>query len=94
MSSKAPYTEKYLYAFDHWKKRAEAMDGVTVFPVEAIYLALYLQHLGNSTVLTVGLPYDSLAVDLAGHLAWISLVRKWDTIYASALILHVLILDD
>ena len=25
------------------------MDGVTVFTVEAIHLALYLQHIGNST---------------------------------------------
>ena len=50
MSSKAPSTEKkYLYAFGRWKKWAETMDGVTVFSVEAIYLALYLQHIGNST---------------------------------------------
>ena len=28
---------------------AEGMDGVTVFPVEAIHLALYLQHIGNLT---------------------------------------------
>ena len=50
MSGKAPSTEKkYLYAFGRWKKWAEAMEGVTVFPVEAIHLALYLQHLGDST---------------------------------------------
>ena len=50
MSSKAPSTEKkYLYAFGRWKRWAEGMDGVTVFPVEAIHLALYLQHIGNST---------------------------------------------
>ena len=50
MSSKAPSTEKkYLYAFGRWKKWAETMDGVTVFSVEAIHLALYLQHIGNST---------------------------------------------
>ena len=50
MSGKAPSTEKkYLYAFGRWKKWAEAMEGVTVFPVEAIHLALYLQYLGDST---------------------------------------------
>ena len=50
MSSKAPSTEKkYLYAFGRWKRWAEGMDGVAVFPVEAIHLALYLQHIGNST---------------------------------------------
>ena len=49
MSSKAPSTEKkYLYAFGRWKSWAKDMNGVTVFPVEAIHLALYLQHLGNS----------------------------------------------
>ena len=49
MSSKAPSTEKkYLYAFGRWKRWAENMNGVTVFPMEAIHLALYLQHLGNS----------------------------------------------
>ena len=66
MSGKAPSTEKkYLYAFGHWKKWAEAMDGVTVFPVEAIHLALYLQHIGNSTG-------SRAAVEEAGYaLAWI-----------------------
>ena len=50
MSGKAPSTEKkYLYTFGRWKKWAEAMEGVTVFPVEAIHLALYLQYLGDST---------------------------------------------
>ena len=49
MSSKAPSTEKYLYAFGHWKRWAEDINGVTVFFMETIHLALYLQHLGNST---------------------------------------------
>ena len=50
MSSKAPSTEKkYLYAFGRWKRWAEDMNGVKVFPMEAICLTLYLQHLGNST---------------------------------------------
>ena len=50
MSCKAPSTEKkYVYAFGHWKRWAEDMNGVTVFPMEAIHLALYLQHLENST---------------------------------------------
>ena len=44
MNSKAPSTEKkYMYAFGRWKRWAEAMDNIPVFPVEAIHLALYLQ---------------------------------------------------
>lgn len=50
MSSKAPSTEKkYMYAFGRWKKWAEAMQGVSVFPVETVHLALYLQHLGEAS---------------------------------------------
>ena len=50
MSSKAPSTEKkYMYAFGRWKKWAESMQTIPVFPVEAVHLALYLQHLGDST---------------------------------------------
>ena len=50
MSSKAPSTEKkYMYAFGRWKKWAESMHSIQVFPVEAIHLALYLQQLGDST---------------------------------------------
>ena len=50
MSSKAPSTErKYMYAFGRWKKWAEAMCCISVFPVDPIHLALYLQHIGDST---------------------------------------------
>ena len=50
MSSKAPSTKKkYMYAFGRWKKWAEDMLSVPVFPVEAIHLALYLQHLRDAT---------------------------------------------
>jgi len=49
MSSKAPSTgRKYLYAFGRWKKWAEFMHIEPVFPVQAVHLVLYLQHLGDS----------------------------------------------
>ena len=49
MSSKASSTgKKYLYAFGRWKKWAEFMHIEPVFPVQAVHLALYLQHLGDS----------------------------------------------
>ena len=49
MSSKAPSTEKYMHAFSCWKKWAEAMHTIPVFPVKAVHLALYIQHLWDST---------------------------------------------
>ena len=49
MSSKAPSTEKkYMYAFGRWKKWAEGLHSIQVFPVEAAHLALYLQHLSDT----------------------------------------------
>ena len=41
------------------------MDGVTVFPVDTIHLALYLQYLGNSTGLRAAVEETVYA------LAWI-----------------------
>ena len=42
-------TKKYLYAFQRWRVWAEARSEVTVFPVNEVHCALYLQHLGETT---------------------------------------------
>ena len=39
---------KYGYAFQRWKAWAEHRMGVPIFPLGAVHLALYLQHLGES----------------------------------------------
>lgn len=40
---------KYLYAFRRWKMWAEKRIEVTVYPVQEVHFALYLQHLGETT---------------------------------------------
>ena len=40
-------TGKYMYAFQRWKAWAAERREVTVFPVQEVYFALYLQHLGE-----------------------------------------------
>ena len=42
-------TKKYLYAFGRWKEWAEGRKEVTVFPVQDLQFALYLQHLSETT---------------------------------------------
>ena len=49
VSSKASSTfKKYMYAFNCWKKWAQPLSTVDVFPAKPIHVALYLQHLGNT----------------------------------------------
>ena len=38
-------TRKYIYRVERWKAWVE----ITIFPVESAHLALYLQHVANST---------------------------------------------
>ena len=40
-------TRKYMYAFQHWKAWAAERCEVTVFPVQEVHFAIYLQHLGE-----------------------------------------------
>ena len=40
-------TRKYMYAFQRWKAWAVERCEVTVFPVQEVHFALYLQHLGE-----------------------------------------------
>ena len=49
-------TRKYMYAFQRWKAWAAERREVTVFPVQEVHFALYLQHLGevSSSKSTVG----------------------------------------
>ena len=50
MRSRADSTAtKYLYAFRRWKEWAEQRREVTVYPVQEVHFALYLQHLGERT---------------------------------------------
>ena len=42
-------TKKYLYAFGRWKEWAERKKEVTVFPVQDVQFALYIQHVADST---------------------------------------------
>ena len=37
---------KYLYAFQRWRTWAAPRREVSVFPVQEVHFALYLQHLG------------------------------------------------
>ena len=39
---------KYAYAFRRWRSWAVAHEEITVFPVNEVHLALYLQHLGET----------------------------------------------
>ncbi|XP_065889002.1 integrase/recombinase xerD homolog [Dysidea avara] len=49
LNSKAPSTtKKYMYAFNRWRKWAQSLNNIDVFPVKPVHLALYLQHLGDS----------------------------------------------
>ena len=41
-------SKKYLRAYQRWKTWAEARHEVPAFPVQAVHLALYLQHLSES----------------------------------------------
>ena len=41
-------TKKYLNAFRRWKEWAEPRHEVSVYPVQEVHFALYLQHLGET----------------------------------------------
>lgn len=50
MQSRADSTKrKYVYAFQRWKSWAADKAEVQVFPIKAAHLALYLQHLSETT---------------------------------------------
>ena len=58
-------TKKYLGAYQRWKTWAEARHEVPAFPVQAVHLALYLQHLSESV-------QSKAAVEEAVHaLSWL-----------------------
>ena len=81
LSSRADSTtKKYLGAFKRWKLWAEARQGIPVFPVQDIHLALYLQHLGD--------PVESpAAAEEAVHaLAWLHLVAGLPSVGDSPLV--------
>eukprot|EP00731_Ephydatia_muelleri_P033190 Em0026g10a len=73
-------TKKYLGAFKRWKLWAEARQGVPVFPVQDIHLALYLQHLGESVE-------SRAAAEEAVHaLAWLHQVAGLPSVGDSPLV--------
>ena len=50
LRSRASSTKpKYLLAFQRWKNWASGKAEIQVFPIKAAHLALYLQHLGETT---------------------------------------------
>ena len=50
LQSRADSTvKKYMAAFQRWERWAQARREVTVFPVNEVHLALYLQHLSEQT---------------------------------------------
>ena len=50
IQSRADSTKrKYMGAFQRWKTWASGRAGVQVFPIKAAHLALYLQHIGETT---------------------------------------------
>lgn len=58
-------TRKYLGAFQRWKVWANSRQGVPVFPVKDIHLALYMQHISESV-------QSKAAVEEAVHvLSWV-----------------------
>ena len=81
LSSRADSTtKKYLGAFKRWKLWAEARQGVPVFPVQDIHLALYLQHLGESVE-------SRAAAEEAVHaLAWLHQVAGLPSVGDSPLV--------
>ena len=81
LSSRADSTtKKYLGAFKRWKLWAEARQGVPVFLVQDIHLALYLQHLGESVE-------SRAAAEEAVHaLAWLHQVAGLPSVGDSPLV--------
>ena len=50
LAGRAPTTiTKYTYAFQRWRHWAESKDEIPVFPANETHVALYLQHLGDTT---------------------------------------------
>ena len=50
LASRADSTvTKYLHAFRRWKEWADTQSEISVFPIEVVHFALYLQHLSQST---------------------------------------------
>lgn len=72
LSSRADSTtKKYLGAFRRWKAWAEAHQGVPVFPVQEIHLALYLQHLSESA-------RSKAPIEEAVHaISWVQQLSCW-----------------
>lgn len=66
LSSRADSTtKKYLGAFQRWKAWADQQMGVPSFPIQDIHLALYMQHLRQST------QYKSAIEEIVYALAWL-----------------------
>ena len=67
-------SKKYLGAYQRWKTWAEARHEVPAFPVQALHLALYLQHLSESV-------QSKAAVEEAVHaLSWLHEVAGLESV--------------
>lgn len=71
---------KYGYAFQRWKAWAELRSEVSVFPVSEVHLALYLQHLSETT------GSWSAAQEAVNAIGWVSQLAGQESIVQSPLV--------
>ena len=69
-------TKKYARAFQRWKEWAEPRREVTVYPVQEVHFALYLQHLGDATKSRAAVDEAVNAINWAHRLSGLPLVSK------------------
>ena len=76
MSRAGSTSKKYLYAFLRWKLWAEKRVGVSIYPVQEMQFALYLQHLAETTVSKAAVDEAVNAVSWAHQLAGLASVAQ------------------
>ena len=84
IASRAPgTTDAYRRAFTRWKNFASSVDEIQVFAARTEHVALYLQHLPDST-------HSHSAVDSAIYgIQWVHKMAGWPSPYDSPIIHHV-----
>ena len=73
-------TAKYVRAFTRWKKWAEQRKEVSIFPVDEVHFALYLQHVAEST------KSRSAVEEAVNALSWAHQLAGQPSISASAFV--------
>ena len=73
-------TTKYLRAFERWNKWAGQHTETTVYPVEEVHFALYLQHIGETT------QSKSAAEEAVNAISWVQQLADHQPVSASPLV--------